>query len=65
MKIRLETVELDDDSVKEARRVHSYEKKNLGEFYTFKAWCKSHLEVVGVMGFSEYVRNRLDEYELN
>jgi hypothetical protein len=65
MKIRLETVHLDDDEVKNARRVHSYEKKHLGEADTFKAWCKSHLEVVGVMGFAEYVRNRLGEYELN
>jgi len=65
MRIRLETVHLDDDSVKDARRVHRYEKKHLGEADTFKAWCKSHLEVVGIMGFAEYVRNRLDEYELD
>ena len=65
MKIRLETVRLDDDFVKDARRVHKYEKKHWGLDETFKAWCKSHLEAVGTMGFAEYVRNRLGEYGLD
>lgn len=65
MRIRLETVHLDDDQVRNARRVHRYEKKHWGLDETFKAWCKSHLEAVGTMGFSEYVRNRLGEYGLD
>ena len=64
MKIRLETVHLDDEFVKDARRVYRYEKKHWGLDETFKNWCKSHLETSGEMGFSESISNRLDEYEI-
>jgi zona occludens toxin (predicted ATPase) len=67
MKIRLDTVTLSDEFVKDARRVYEYEQKYdaWGIDETFRIWCKSHLETSGVMGFSESISNRLDEYELN
>ena len=67
MKIRLKTVTLSDEFVKDARRVYEYEQKYdaWGIDETFRSWCKSHLETGGEMGFSESISHRLDEYELN